>query len=182
MGRDLHWFVIPKVIVHDPERRMCFGWEFQPDESEVIRDVHGKMGISQDLCDFLNMGRYTDDWCPKCHMFARGIHEKSPLVVAHYHIGHHYTHPGWMSDWNIKSILLGSYHTLFAELFRNDMMYSEIVHKDIDSARFKMRFMKSPPLRTSDKEAKEETDMILDTLEEWSIKGDEYRIIFRNEY
>ena len=172
MGRDLHWYVIPRHTEH---------YQFQPDSNDVLSDLKHKLD-SQGMCDFINStGEYTEDWCPKCHMFACGLDEESPLVVAHYHVGHSYSNSIWMSDWSIRNVLIGSYYTPFAELFRRDMMYMEITEKDVRDARFRIEIDREP-LRTSDKEAKEEAEMILDKLTPWTTRADEYIVIMRNEY
>lgn len=184
MGRDLNWYVLRRNIEHDVAKKFCFTYEFQPDSHDVLKDIQHALGNTcasyQYICDFVNTGEYTDEWCPKCHMFADGIDQDSPIVVAHYHMGHSYSNPTWMSDWNIRNLLIGSYHTQCAELFRKDMMYMEIRDKDVQDARMQIE-RKNEPLRRSDKESKEETVMILDALAKWTIQPDEYVVIMRDE-
>lgn len=179
MCGNIDWYIIPKNISHDPGKQYCFGWEFQPDKYEVLLDIQSKMGISTDLCDFINKGMYTDKWCPKCHMFAVGISATSPVCVAHHGISHSYANDAiWMSDWNVGKVLLGSYHTPFIKLFRADMMYSEVFQVDVAGARFDLR-CKGAPLRTSDKYAHDEANIALDFIEKWTKGNDTYHVIMR---
>lgn len=179
MGRDLHWFIIQRDnIVHDDTKNLCFGWDFQPDESEVITEVVEKVGINESY-NVLYKNDKNSDWCPKCHMFANGLFD-SPLVEDRYHVGHCYTNPIWRSSWNVRQNLLGSFTTPFAILFRPGFMYREVVQEDINNAKFSMR-MRGDPLRTSDKEARDETHEILDFLEPWTSHPDKYIVICRDE-
>lgn len=179
MGRDLHWFVIKREDVkHDDTKRLCFDWEFQPDESEVITDVVERVGINESY-KYLYKNTNRGDWCPKCHMFACGLFDSS-LVVDKYHIGHCYTNPTWKSSWNVHNNLLGSFTAPFALLFRPGFMYREITHTDINDAKFSLR-VRGEPFRTLDIEARDEANEVIEFLEPYTSQGDEYIVIERDE-
>lgn len=179
MGRDLHWYVIPKHIRHEPSKLLCFNWEFQPDQYEIINDIETKTG--KNMFDYIYSSEYCKEWCPKCHMFACGLYD-SPLVVAHHHIGHSYSNPIWSSRWNIHRLVLGDSDTPFAQLFRDDMMYREITPANLACTKRLITYINGEPLRTSDIEAYNEAKEVIDFLECWTVKSDQYHVIMRDEY
>ena len=205
MGRDLNWYVLPKNIEHQPEKLLCFNYEFQKDENEIEKDVSDKLlgetsseydwhrldgesGIEfirrinqlkkerrSMVWDCINNYDGNHDWCAKCHLFARGVYD-SPLVIAQEHIGHSYSSPYWSSNWNIKDMYIGSSNGEFVRLFNPDILYREIDNEDVRDAIEQVSDL-GEPLRTSDKEAYEETMRVLNFLDEWTQKEDVYVIM-----
>ncbi len=209
MGRDINWYVIPSSIEHDNGKTICMKWEFQEDVDDIEEQVYSKVTgnstefhydsskeseiegrfINQLLKHKKNVGDIThdyiyneihkDEWCPKCLLFARGFYN-SPLLAATMNIGHSYSNPYWSSDWNIRDLHIGSSTTAFVKLFRNDNMYYEINSHDVKNAIEQVNNL-GKPLRTTDKEACEETMMVLDFLALWT-KNDSFRVIMQEEY
>lgn len=125
--------------------------------------------------DCINNYDGKHDWCAKCHMFVRGIYD-NPLVIAHEHIGHSYSSPYWWSKWNIKDMYLGSADDEFVRLFNPQIHYGVIDNEDVRNAIEKVADL-GEPLRTSDKEACEETMRVLNFLDEWTQKEDVFVIM-----
>jgi hypothetical protein len=204
MGRDLNWYVLPKIIVHQSDKHLCFNYEFEKDKHEIEKDVYEKItGTTLTKCDWpshsetgiefirrrnqqkkdidsiswdcINNYDGKHDWCAKCHMFVCGIYD-NPLVIAHEHIGHSYSSPYWLSEWSIKDMYLGSSHDEFVRLFKPQMYYRVIDNEDVRNAIEKVDDL-GEPLRTSDKEACEETMRVLYFLDEWTQKEDVYVIM-----
>lgn len=195
MGRDLYWYVLPKNIEHDTSKQLCFNYEYQKDECEVISEVYekntgkcskfdyedigGENGLSflQRMKDFENEvnstayqvmfdEKHKDSWCPKCYLFANGIFS-SDLVREQIHISHSYSSPYWASAWNIQSLFLGTSYSKFVGLFRNDSMYREVTRYHIQIAKGQLEEL-GEPLRTSDKIAFEETMEVIEFLDKWT--------------
>lgn len=207
MGRDLHWYVIPKNIEHQSYKHLCFHYEFQKDENEIEHDVYEKVTGSSSEFDYKSLEGETHidylrrwkehknnfkrtvwdcihndngehDWCEKCHMFVAGIHN-NPLVIACEHIGHSYSSPYWSSKWNIKDMYIGSSNTEFVGLFNPDILYREIDNDDVSNAMEQISDL-GEPLRTSDKDACEETMRVLNFLDKWT-KCDDVIVIVEDE-
>ena len=208
MGRDLYWYVLPRDVRHDATKQLCFNYEYQPDESEVIshvyermtgksskfdyKDIEGESGKSflQRMKDFENNvnsttfdvmmnDKYKHHWCPKCYMFANCIFASS-LVQEHIHIRHSSSSPYWKSSWNIQDLSIGTSNSQFISLFRNDNMYREVTKYHVQVAKGKLEEL-GDPLRTSDKEAYEETVKVIEFLEKWTEK-DDVIVIMEDEY
>lgn len=195
MGRDLHWYVIHKKIDHEIDKPLCFNWEFQPDEDEINDEIYNKVNPCPEEDKKINFKEYykkkcnlildykydknTEKFCNKCRMYACGGFYDSPFVVANKHIGHSYSNPIWSSRWNVKDLYMGNNNTDFVRRFSDDKLYREIFKYDIDQAYDSIEEL-GDPLRTSDKEAKEETMHILDFLKKWT-ETDEYFVIIEDE-
>lgn len=209
MGRDLNWYVLPKKLEHQSEKQLCFNYEFQKDEHEIISDVYEKLTgttssefdlhrsesetgvqfvrrVSQFKKDVRNVAwscinNYDDqhDWCAKCHLFAQGIFD-NPLVMAREHIGHSYSSPYWSSRWNIKDMYIGSSESEFVRLFGPDSYYREVDNHDVCNAMEQVCDL-GEPFRTSDKDAREETMRVLNFLDEWT-KREDVIVIMEDEY
>lgn len=208
MGRDLNWYVLPKNIEHQSDKLLCFNYEFQKDECDIENDVSekllgetssdyewhrldGESGIEfvrrlnkfkkerlRMVWDCINNYEGQHDWCPKCHLFARGVYD-SPLVIANEHIGHSFSSPYWWSKWNIKDMYIGSSNTYFVGLFNPNILYREIDNDDVCNAMEQISDL-GEPLRTSDKEACEETMRVLNFLDKWT-KCDDVIVIVEDE-
>lgn len=207
MGRDLNWYVIPRDIEHDPNKRICLNWEFQKDEDEVNSEIYEKVvgsdgefelkrRDSETITEFFKRKQahndvvlkvvhdyvwsddHKDEWCPKCDMFAKGLYE-SPLIVSDMHIGHSYSNQYWWSKWNIKDLYMGSSQTPFVNLFRNENTYREIEHEEVERAIEQMNEL-GTPLRTSDIEACDETMEVLEWLKIWTA-DEKYIVIMDDE-
>lgn len=208
MGRDLYWYVLLRDVHHDTAKKLCFNYEYQLDENEVIshvyermtgtsskfdyKDIEGESGKSflQRMKDFKNNVNSTtfdvmmndsckNYWCPKCSMFANGIFASS-LVQQHIHIRHSYSSPYWTSSWNIQDFFIGTSNSQFVSLFRNENMYREVTKYHVQVAKGKLEEL-GEPLRTSDKEAYEETMKVIEFLDEWTEK-DNVIVIMEDEY
>lgn len=163
MGRDVHWYVIPRTIDHDKAKPLCYNFECQPEEHECTEYVDAT----------------TDKWCPKCYMFVFGFYDAPGLVDTH-HIAHSYSNPIWHSKWNIHSLMMGSGMTPYMKLFDPENLYREITQYDIFIAK---RYLESlgEPIRSIDKEAYEETQEVMEFLEKWTTESDTYRVIIADE-
>lgn len=190
MGRDLYWYIIPKKIEHDATKPVCLSLEYEPDEDEIYEliyeHVNGKDdrgALRQTMKELTYNYRYRHEhrhkWCPKCFMLVNGIHA-FPLVIAHEHIGHSYSNPIWNSDWNIKDMYMGTSSTPFIRRFSKYKMYREISKQDIDRAYQDIEQL-GECMRTSDREAKKETLMILDFLSKYS-DDENVMIILSDEF
>jgi len=188
MGRSINFYVVPKNIPHDTAKQLCFSWEFQDDEREIENDIcHELMPnviLDKDTRYTLlleNLYGYdidTSHWCPKCFMFANGLH-LSPVLLASDSISHSYSNGIWNSKWNIKDLWLGSSNSPFVNLFRNDYLYREICSENVRDA-FETIAELGEPLRMSDKEACEETLRVLNFLDEW-ISNENVYVILEDE-
>lgn len=207
MGRDLYWYVIPKHIEHDTAKEICLSYEFQGDEEDVNAEVYEKITNKSALFDYKTQEgetmheyyerrkklekdihkvmydyKYEEEnrnkWCPKCHMFVKGLYDCSALIDT-MHIGHSYSSLYWTSRWNIKDMYLGDSDTEFIKLFRNDYYYREITHDEVVYAIDKIKNL-GTPLRNSDIEACEETMNVLNFLDKWT-KDDNYHVIMEDE-
>jgi hypothetical protein len=195
MGRDLNWYVIPRDYKHDTSKQMCLNWEFQGDEEDVNNEIYEKATSESSQFDYMRVEGEThheyfnrrdafhakvkdvvydykwekshkEEWCPTCLMFARGMYDNA-MIIADEHIGHSYSNPCWSSAWNIKDLYLGSSHTSFVKLFRNDNMYREITQDDVEHAVKSIQEL-GKPLRNSDIETCEETMRVLEFLKKWT--------------
>lgn len=198
MGKSLNWYVIPKDIIHDQSKQLCFNWEFQDDEEEIEEAVFNQVVDVKDreivkhkdesMVDYftrktehqkhrsrlLYKHLYDDKalpmWCPKCHLFAHGIYN-SPLILAHKDVHHSYSNPMLNSKWDVGSFYLGSSLTDFARLFRDDQLVREIDTDNINRALETIKEL-GEPRRKSDKDACSETIEVLSFLKEWTCKDD----------
>lgn len=185
MGRSIDFYIVPKHISHDTSKKLCFSWEFQDDEHEMETDICWKLMPNTILdkatrCTLLLNNLYgydidTSHWCPKCLMFANGLHS-SPVLLASESCSHSYSNPIWNSKWNIKDLWLGSSNTSFVNLFRDEHLYREIFLDDVLDA-FKTIEALGQPLRKSDKNACDETLRLLRFLREWTEKDDVHVIL-----
>lgn len=185
MGRSLNFYVVPKNIPHDTSKQLCFSWEFQDDEREIEDDVCWKLmpNVILDKATrytllLQNLYGYdidTSHWCPKCLMFAIGLHA-SPVLLASECCSHSYSSPVWGSKWNIKDLWLGSSNSPFVNLFRDECLYREISRDDVRNAFSTIKDL-GEPLRKSDKDVCEETLRILNFLQEWTDKDDVHVIL-----
>lgn len=207
MGRDLHWYVIPKKIEHDKTKQICLDYEFQGDEEDVKYELYEKITNETPLFDYerrdgelhkeyyerkkafednvtsINFdykydAEHRDKWCPKCHMFVKGFYDSVALLDS-TDIHHSYSSLYWGSKWNIKSMYLGSSDTEFINLFRNDSYYREVSRDDVAHSLESIKKL-GTPLRNSDIEACEETMNILNFLDKWT-KNDDVYVIMEDE-
>jgi hypothetical protein len=188
MGRSIDFYVIPKNIPHDTSKKLCFLWEFQDDEVEMETDICLKLmpNVIPDKatrCKMLLENVYgydidTSHWCPKCLMFAKDLH-LSTVLLASECCSHSYSNPIWNSKWNIKNLWLGSSNTPVVNLFRNECLYREICLDNVLDA-FETIDALGEPLRTTDKNACEETLRILKFLQEWTA-NDDVHVILKDE-
>jgi hypothetical protein len=207
MGRDLHWYVIPKKIEHDKTKQICLDYEFQGDEQDIKYEVYEKITNESPLFDYerregeshkeyyerkkafednvdnVNYDykyekKHRDKWCPKCHTFVKGLYD-SVALLDDTDIHHSYSSLYWGSKWNIKDMYLGLSDTEFINLFRNDNMYREVTQDDVKYAYETIKRL-GTPLRKSDIEACEETMSILNFLDKWT-KNDDVYVIMEDE-
>jgi hypothetical protein len=209
MGRDLHWYVIPKDIQHDKTKQICLEYEFQGDEDDVNCELYKKVTNESALfdcnkrdgelskeyydrkkafednvihvnCDYKYDEQHRNKWCHKCHMFVTGLYNSVALLDSEG-IQHSYSSLYWKSKWNIREMHLGSSDTEFVNLFRNDNLYRvQVGHDDVVYA-FEAIKRLGTPLRRSDVEACEETMNILNFLENWT-KNDDVYVIMEDEF
>lgn len=162
MGRTLEWFVVLRDAHHEPEKELCFGWEFQDDEDVMDDQISDKTSSNLAIYEVLHEEPHKSKWCPKCRMFYDGLDENH-LVVASmsvYHSSCSY------SNWCIEDMWLGSSSTPFAGKFRPDFGYKEVLAEDVARARRTLEEL-GDPMRRSDKLASDETHKVLDFLEKW---------------
>lgn len=155
MGRDLHWYVIPRQILHDKTKPLCYNWECQPDNHEFTEYVST-----------------PNVWCPKCEMFGLGFCD-SPLVVATHHV-----RQSRYSKWNIHNLMMGS-STPFVNLFHPELLFREITAHDIETAERYLQTLGTPQC-AHDIEAYEETQEVLTFLMKWTA-DDNYHVIIDDE-
>jgi hypothetical protein len=208
MGRDLVWYVLPKHMTHDKNKKICLDSEFQEDKELMISQLYEKITnesgdfdykkienetmteyftrkekfqkqVQNVVYDYMHKDIHRGEWCPKCHMFVCGIYS-SELIIKSKDIRHSYSNPIWSSKWNIKSLYLGSSDTNFTNLFSSDNMYRQIEYSDVQYALRTINEL-GEPLRNSDKEAHEETMEILSFLGTWTQK-DDVIVIMEDEY
>lgn len=204
MGRDLHWYVVPKDLQHDKTKQICLDYEFQGDEEDVKYELYEKItnesplfnyerldgeshkeyikrkkdfdcNISSINYDYMYDDKNRDKWCPKCHMFAKGLYDCVALLDSE-NMHHSYSSLYWGSKWNIKDMYLGASDTEFLNLFRNDNMFREVSREDVLYAIESIKKL-GTPLRNSDIQACEETTSVLNFLDKWTKNEDVYVIM-----
>jgi hypothetical protein len=167
MGRDLTWYVLPSIIEHD-KTRICSDLEFEPSREELEElEKHHKLENIM-----------LEKWCPKCFMYAHGL-SCSTIVKTSIHIHHSYSNPIWTSSWCIRKFYMGDSMTDFCKRFDSDRLYNEITEKHLRYTRDELKHL-GEPIRTSDKEAYEETMKIIKFIED-NLHPDNM-IIFDDEY
>lgn len=199
MGRDLSWYVLPRNINHDFTKPLCFNLEYEPEEGEINDMIFRKFNPDIDMSMTLTFDErmalkdkvqftsydylYDDDknhkWCPKCKMFASGLHGSS-LIIAEEHVGHSYSNPIWMSRWNVRGLYMGSSDTDFVHRFSSSRMYREINARELEATELRLQAL-GTPVRTSDKEALEETNNILTFIKNY-INNEMYIVIMKYEH
>lgn len=188
MGRSLNFYIVPKNIPHDTSKQLCFSWDFQNDEHEIETDICWKLmpNVILDKATrytllLENVYGYdidTSHWCPKCLMFANGLHSSSVLMASES-CSHSYSNPIWNSKWNIKDLWLGSSNSPFVNLFLDEYLYREIDGNDVRIAFDTIKDL-GEPLRMSDKEACEETLRVLNFLQKWT-SNENVHVILEDE-
>ena len=119
MGRDISWYVFPKVCEHDTSKPLCLNIEFEPESDEKNELIYYHFHPEHDYTtkyenniqtdirniafDYMYSEEKKDEWCPLCKLYMTGVYN-SPLVLAHHHIRHSYSNPIWNSDWNVKRL------------------------------------------------------------------------------
>lgn len=199
MGRDLYWYVLPRAIEHETSKELCFQYEYEEDENVVISHVYEKVTGECSDFDFTQQegesraqffermkqhknkvdtiayeykwdDEHKDKWCAKCSMFANGIFQNR-IIIDKAHIGHSYSSPYWASSWSIRNFVLGTSQSKFVSLFKNDHMYSEVTQYYVQWAKEQLEEL-GDPLRQSDKEAYEETMIVINFLDKWTRNAD----------
>lgn len=192
MGRDLYWYVLPKKLEHDAKKQICLNWNYEPDDDDVNYELYEKLCTLQGITPcFSNINQYRKNqeikqmifeytygskseektmWCAKCHMFACGLYN-SPLLKDSCRVSHSYSNPIWRSDWNIRDLYLGERDSSFVKLFSKDRLYYEVTNENVETG-FEQIEKLGEPLRTSDKEAREETLSVLKFLQKWTLEPD----------
>ena len=186
MGRDLSWYVIPKnVFLEHDTAKFCVDLEFEPKHDELRGILAAKLGASvpwfyqavqKEQDDILNGNSHL--WCPKCILFTHGLYDL-PELLASKHISHSYSDPIWISDWNIKGMYMGCDTTEFCRRFSRNNMYNEIRKDDVERASRSLRDL-GEPIRTPDKEAREESLEVLEFIEKF-MNDDDVVVIFQDE-
>lgn len=166
MGRTIEFHIVRRDVDHDKGKPLCFGWEFQDDESVMDRKINREEYLFE-----------SPDWCPRCRMFYYGFYD-GECTIDSLGISHSYSNPVWSSDYCIYNMGPGD-DSAFTKLFRSDMMIREITRVDIICIKKELEVL-GEPFRTSDKEAKEETLRVMDFIEHWLSRKDIY-IIYQRE-
>lgn len=152
-------------------------FDYEHREGETTREYYARKNAFEDNVDkivyeYINDWdeKHKDEWCPKCHMFAKGLYAAS-VVLAETSIHHSYSSLYWRSKWNIKDMYLGSSETEFVRLFRDDYYYREITSYDVERAIEQIKDL-GVPKRNSDIEACDETMSVLNFLKQWTERED----------
>lgn len=207
MGRDLNWYVLPKVIEHDKTKKICINLEFQEDDDVLKEQLYEKITNESPYFDYkkiegesssdyfkrkrlfedkinttswkyLYKDEHKIDWCPKCHLFAAGIYFSS-LIIDSFHIGHSYSNPYWWSKWNIQEFYLGDSDGDFVSLFKSDALYRQITYDAVQRAKERIKEL-GEPKRQSDKDAFEEAMELMEFLEKWT-SNDDVIVVMKDE-
>ncbi len=153
MGVDMQWLVIKRDVQHDTTKDLCFAWECQEEDSEVM---------DHEVLD--------KDWCPKCKLFYCGptveYYNKNPIVLDSIHVQHSCSNPVVYSPWFVVDLWLGSDSTDHARKFRYSERYREVLTKDVEFAEESIKKL-GKPLAESDVEACSETLEVLEFLRKW---------------
>jgi hypothetical protein len=206
MGRSLSWFIIPKNIEHDKTKKICIDLEYQPEDDDleikekVFKIVNPNVKDSPDYKDFPSNKEWfmaynkrnkeikdswylityhkNECWCPKCLMYINGLYGCQLLIDSMY-ISHSYSNSIWESDWNVKSLYMGSSTTDFVRRLKTDNLYREIFEDDIERC-FSILESQGNTIRPSDIEAKEETLSVLKFLQKY-VANNDVRVIISDE-
>jgi hypothetical protein len=205
MGRSLHWYVVPKILDHD-KSKICIDVEFEPerDDTEIEHRVYKVLNPDSQEIEANAYPSFrewiaatqererivkqtfeectqNDRLCPKCRFYKEGFLFESPIVVASKHVSHSYSNPIWASDWNIKNMWMGSSTTDFVRRFSSERMYREISKRDVEQTYEKIeRDFLGKAIRTSDVEAKTETEDVLKFLRQY-MEDDNVLMIIEDE-
>lgn len=173
MGRDLSWYVLPCCISHD-KTKMCIDLEFEPsrEELEEFSDQNSEIDV------YPYKKEELEKWCPKCFLYVHGVY-KCAILKDSISIRHSYSNPIWKSKWNIRNFYMGDSKTDFCKRFDSDRLYREITEMHLKYTKIDFQDL-GEPIRTSDKEAYEETMKIIKFIEN-NLHQDNI-IIFQNEY
>ena len=120
--------------------------------------------------------------CQLCLLYVNGVYD-FPNIIAEKTIQHTHGNPIWNSKWNVQNLYIGTRNSEFVRKFSADHLYREISTRDVDFAFQMFESLGIPSknlIRTSDREAYEETMEIFTFLREWENDGN-VRIIFQDE-
>ena len=181
MGRDLSWYIIPTTLEHESAKPLCLKLDFEPEKDhkgdllyahfhpEGI-DEYDLKGIENLELSYLYETDKNTEWCSLCNLYMSGLCY-SEVVLDNYGLHHSYSNPIWGSDWNIKGFCMGSSTTPFIRKFDREHMYREITPANVASVVDQLDAL-GDPVRTSDKEAQQETMEVLRFLQKWAGRGD----------
>lgn len=208
MGRSLNWYVIQKSLEHD-KTKTCFGFEYEPEEEEydeaiyekvtggddyhkdidhmpikemlskwtLVKKMERKQKISNCVRDFMYNG--AENMCPLCRLYTEGFY-RSPLVVAKESVDHSYSNPLWLSKWCVQDLYMGNSNHDFVNRFDQQHMYRIVDKESLDNACMLFNYLGNACHRPIDKEAKAETERILEFCKKWVAEPDVI-IVFQDE-
>lgn len=171
MGLDVQWLVLKRGVKHDATKDLCFAWERQEEDAEVMdKQVVDWVGKDCDVYNVKHSDSHTRKWCPKCKLFYCGpaveYYNKSPIVLDRIDVHHSCSNPVVYSPWFVVDLWLGSDSTDYARKFRPTECYREVLIDDVEFAEKSIEHL-GTPVTESDVEACSETLKVLAFLRKW---------------
>ena len=207
MGRSLTFYAVPPLasIDHTQDSTLvCMSYEYEPEPNSITFDlqeciitkvkegtsIFGGHKIPEELKpnedNWRTMKQFTSTleadekaWCSKCNLFMHGLFAV-PFCLDTLGISHAYSNPVWSSDWNVKGLYLGTSKTELCRRFSGDRLYREIFADDILSAAERLE-NEGKPIRDSDKEARTESEKVLQWCDMWLRKSEPLHVIVEDE-
>ena len=193
MGRDIAFYVVNTNIQHDKSCKFCLDLECQPEFNELTGTLFESSPIYQDYEKYTRefdneKNRYYNennctiffekeckfkinpDWCPRCHMFADGLHT-SNAVLTSLKFSYSYSSSIWKSGWHFYNMYPGKSSSDFCNRFNPDNMYREISHDDVEKFKRALN-ANGKAYRTPDLEAIEQTQRVIKFFEKYLDEKD----------
>ena len=197
MGRSLSFYAVNTNIPHDKSDKICIDLEYEKDFEDLKEELYKNLYPEEDSnlrqCKsvddyFLHRKNQNEcwisncpnkiDWCNRCRMFVDGLYGID--IFARIDFNHSYSNPIWWSDWHFYNMYPGHSHSGFCNRFDSQRMYCEIGESDIEYMKRNLSEC-GKPCKTSDLEASEETEEVINFCEQ-HIKNPEITIIYDREY
>ena len=177
MGKDIHFYCIDLDYPHEPNK-ICAKWEYQPEEDDKYCDLLDLLDATahMDQDNKLELKHkfdidYNKVWdafdnkkiCPRCAWFFQGGCG-TPMILEGHHIQHGNSNPISRSDWFIDKLMV-CIGTKAREYDSGHGCRDRLREDVIDSIKQQLEDL-GTPIRTSDKEAYEESIRAVSWLEQ----------------
>lgn len=126
MGRCSTLYAVDPQIVHEPDKRICLGWDYARTYEEATDELHEHLYPDESTANGKRIREVymehdpwrpegPDKWCRWCASFATGC--PSFAKHAEFSVSHSYSNPIWGSDFHFHNMYPGSRHSDMANRF-----------------------------------------------------------------